>query len=143
MTVENPMNRTYSETALSEISTSLHSMSGPLAALEASAPDAIQVSKGHVKGIEARRFRLIFGTSFADVWMTKSTFANPWGFSFWNPMVPQTPQLNVQSNQAEVIAAQQDAITRSVRKRNEVWRQLVDKSAALKKFLSIKYGLPF
>ncbi len=72
MTVENPMNRTYSDTALSEISTSLHSMSGSLAGLEASAPDAIQVSKGQVKGIEARRFRLIFGTSFADVWMTSA-----------------------------------------------------------------------
>ena len=68
---------------------------------------------------------------------------NPWGFSFWNPMLAPVPQLNVQSNQADIIAAQQDAITRAVRKRNEIWRQLIDKSAALKKALSIKYGVAF
>ena len=68
---------------------------------------------------------------------------NPWGFSFWNPMLAPVPQYNIQSNQADIIAAQQDAITRAVRKRNEIWRQLIDKSVALKKALSIKYGIAF
>lgn len=71
------------------------------------------------------------------------TLANPWGFSFWNPMLAPVPQYNVQSNQADIIAAQQEAINKAVRKRNEVWRQLVDKSAALKKAMSTKYGISF
>lgn len=78
-----------------------------------------------------------------DYVRANATFANPWGFSFWNPMLAPTPQLNIQSNQAEVIAVQQDAITRAVRRRNEIWRQMIDKSAALKKSLSAKFGVAF
>lgn len=69
--------------------------------------------------------------------------ANPWGFRFWNPMLPQQPVYNVQTNQPDIIAAQQEAITKAVRNRNEVWRQMIDKSATLKKNLSAKYNLAF
>lgn len=69
--------------------------------------------------------------------------ANPWGFRFWNPMLPPQPVYNVQTNQPDVVAAQQEAIAKSVRNRNEVWRNLIDKSATLKKNLSTKYNLPF
>lgn len=68
---------------------------------------------------------------------------NPWGFSFWNPMLPQVPQYNVQTNLPDVVAAQQEAINKAVRKRNEIWKQLVEKSATLKKAMSTKYGVPF
>jgi len=78
-----------------------------------------------------------------DYVRSTTPFANPWGFSFWNPMLPPQQQLNVQSNQAEVIAAQQDAITRAVRKRNEIWRTLIEKSTAAKKSLATKYGVAF
>ncbi|MFT3879911.1 MAG: hypothetical protein QM703_09655 [Gemmatales bacterium] len=78
-----------------------------------------------------------------DYVRSNAPFANPWGFSFWNPMLPPQPQLNVQSNQAEVIAAQQEAILRAVRKRNEIWRALIEKSTAAKKSLATKYGVAF
>lgn len=78
-----------------------------------------------------------------DYVRTNAPFANPWGFSFWNPMLPPTQQLNVQSNQAEVISAQQEAILRAVRKRNEIWRALIEKSTTAKKSLAAKYGVAF
>lgn len=70
-------------------------------------------------------------------------FPNPWGFRFSNPFIPPIPQYNVQTNQPEVVAAQLDVINKAVRKRNDIWRALIDKSSALKKTLSAKYGVTF
>ncbi|HMO36499.1 MAG TPA: hypothetical protein PKA06_10695, partial [Gemmatales bacterium] len=61
---------------------------------------------------------------------------NPWGIRFWNPMIPTVPQVNVQTNQPEIVAAQAEAITKAVRKRNELWRGLIEKSNAVKKAMT-------
>lgn len=68
---------------------------------------------------------------------------NVWGIRFWNPMVPTVPQLNVETNQGEIVNAQLEAINKAVKKRNDLWRGLVDKSATLKKSLTAKHGVQF
>lgn len=71
VTVEDPLNRTYSDVALSEIGATLHKISGPLPGLEAAAPTSIQTTDGKVRGLAARRYRMLFGpNTFVDVWTT-------------------------------------------------------------------------
>lgn len=80
-----------------------------------------------------------------DVREVPSSFSlpNPWGIRFWYPAIPYVPQYNVQTNQPEIVAAQGEAITKAVRKHNEIWRAMVEKSNTLKKLLSAKHGVPF
>jgi hypothetical protein len=80
-----------------------------------------------------------------DVREVPSSFylPNPWGIRFWYPAIPFVPQYNVQTNQPEIVAAQGEAITKAVRKHNEIWRAMIEKSTALKKALSAKHGVPF
>jgi type III secretory pathway component EscR len=68
---------------------------------------------------------------------------NVWGIRFWNPMFPTVPQMNVQTNQPEIVAAQAESIKKAVSRRNELWRGLVERSTTLKRALSTRFGVPF
>ncbi len=68
---------------------------------------------------------------------------NVWGIRFWNPMFPTVPQMNVQTNQPEIVAAQAESIRKAVGRRNELWRGLVERSTTLKRALTTKFGVPF
>lgn len=71
VTVEDPLNRTYSDIALTEIVSTLHQLSGPIPETLAAAPESIVVTSGTVHGIAARRYRLMYGAAaFIDVWTT-------------------------------------------------------------------------
>lgn len=70
VTVEDPLNRTYSDIALTEIVSTLHNISGPLPSVVSAGPESIQVTSGNVHGIAAKRYRMMYGTAFVDVWTT-------------------------------------------------------------------------
>ena len=76
VTVENPLGRMYTDVPLSQISTTLHKLS--TSGVEASAPVEITQSSGNVKGMPARRYRLIYAPeAWIDVWMTDAIPENP------------------------------------------------------------------
>jgi hypothetical protein len=58
VTVENPLGRMYTDVPLSQISTTLHKLS--TSGVENAAPGAITQITGNVKGIPARRYRLVY-----------------------------------------------------------------------------------
>lgn len=77
----------------------------------------------------------------------------PW--NPWNPGDPLAPpglwvrpyitppQVNVTSNDAEIQGKQAEALARGARRRLELWRQLSDESANLRRQLSIRYRVEF
>jgi hypothetical protein len=71
VTVENPLGRMYTDVPLAQISTTLRKLS--TSGVENAAPGAITQIAGNVKGIMARRYRLVYGPeAWIDVWMTDS-----------------------------------------------------------------------
>jgi hypothetical protein len=76
VTVENPLGRMYTDVPLAQISATLRKLS--TSGVENAAPAAITQSTGAVKGIPARRYRLVYGAdAWIDVWMTDSIPENP------------------------------------------------------------------
>jgi hypothetical protein len=76
VTVENPLGRMYTEVPLAQISATLRKLS--TSGVETAAPGAITQITGSVKGIPARRYRLLFGPeAWIDVWTTDSIPENP------------------------------------------------------------------
>jgi hypothetical protein len=76
VTVENPLGRMYTDIPLSQISITLHKLS--TSGVENAAPGAITQITGNVKGIHARRYRLVYGPeAWIDVWMTDRIPENP------------------------------------------------------------------
>ncbi|MFT3881227.1 MAG: hypothetical protein QM703_16380 [Gemmatales bacterium] len=77
----------------------------------------------------------------------------PW--NPWNPGDPTAPpglwvrpyitppQVNVTSNDAEIQGKQAEVLARGARRRLELWRQLSDESANLRRQLSIRYRVEF
>jgi hypothetical protein len=71
VTVENPLGRMYTDIPMAQISTTLRKLS--TSGVESVAPEAITQITGNVKGIAARRYRLVFGPeAWIDVWTTNS-----------------------------------------------------------------------
>ena len=76
VTVENPLGRMYTDVPVTQISATLHKIA--TSGMEASAPAATQVIAGTVKGMSARRYRLVYGPeAWIDVWTTASIPENP------------------------------------------------------------------
>lgn len=74
--VENPLGRMYTDVPLAQISATLRKLS--TSGVESAAPGAITQITGNVKGIPARRYRLVYGPeAWIDVWMTDSIPENP------------------------------------------------------------------
>jgi hypothetical protein len=69
VTVENPLGRMYTDVPMTQISTTLRKLS--TSGVEKVAPVSITQITGLVKGIPARRYRLLFGPeAWIDVWTT-------------------------------------------------------------------------
>ena len=76
VTVENPLGRVYTDVPLAEISATLRKLS--TSGVENAAPGAITQLVVNVKGIPARRYRLVYGPeAWIDVWMTDRIPENP------------------------------------------------------------------
>jgi hypothetical protein len=76
ITVMNPLGRMYTDVPVSEISAILHKLSS--SGVEKVAPGTITQIIGNVKGIPARRYRLVYGTeAWIDVWTTDTIPENP------------------------------------------------------------------
>jgi hypothetical protein len=76
ITVENPLGRMYTDIPLAQISATLRKLS--TSGMENAAPYAIAQMTGTVKGIPARRYRLVYGPeAWIDVWTTDSIPENP------------------------------------------------------------------
>ncbi len=75
-TVENPVSRTYVVMPMSEVGGIVHALGGQ--PIDAVPPGRIQVMNGTVRGLPARRFRLLYGgDEFIDVWTTSALGATP------------------------------------------------------------------
>jgi hypothetical protein len=76
VTVENPLGRMYTEVPITQISATLRKLS--TSRVENVAPGVITQITGNVKGIPARRYRLVYGPeAWIDVWTTDSIPENP------------------------------------------------------------------
>jgi hypothetical protein len=76
ITVENPLGRMYTHVPVIEISAILHKLSS--SGVEQVAPASITQTSGWVKGISARRYRLLYGPeAWIDVWTTATIPENP------------------------------------------------------------------
>jgi hypothetical protein len=76
ITVMNPLGRMFTDVPVSEISAILHKLSS--SGVEQVAPGSITQIIGTVKGIPARRYRLVYGTeAWIDVWTTDTIPENP------------------------------------------------------------------
>ncbi len=76
LTVENPINRSYSEVPLAEIAPDLHKLSTYGSTL-ADPPVVKAPVKGTVQGIEATRYRFVYGASaWLDLWTTNAVPEN-------------------------------------------------------------------
>jgi hypothetical protein len=76
ITVENPLGRMYTDVPLSQISATLHKLS--TSGVENAAPGGITQMAGNVKGIPARRYRMIYGPeAWIDLWTTDTIPENP------------------------------------------------------------------
>lgn len=79
-TIVNPYSRMYSEQPLTQISTNLRKMSTLEPGILRATPVLAPVIAGNVRGIEARRYRLMYGPqAWIDIWTTTA--------------IPETPQL--------------------------------------------------
>lgn len=77
VTVMNPFGRMYTDVPLREISTILGKLAGYKKEIGIPAPLAAPLA-GKVRGIEATRYRLVYGPeAWIDVWTTKSIPDNP------------------------------------------------------------------
>src|SRR3954452_24172406 len=76
VTIQNPIGRMYTEIPVAQISSTLHKLS--TSGMESAAPYAITQIIGKVKGMAARRYRLLYGPeAWIDVWTTDSIPENP------------------------------------------------------------------
>jgi hypothetical protein len=77
ITVENPLGRMYTDVPVAQISSTLHKIA--TSGIEAAAaPAETQMTSGTVKGMTARRYRLIYGPdAWIDVWTTDKIPENP------------------------------------------------------------------
>jgi hypothetical protein len=76
VTVENPLGRMYTDVPVTQISANLHKIA--TSGMEAAAPGATQIIAGTVKGMPARRYRLVYGPeAWIDVWTTDRIPENP------------------------------------------------------------------
>jgi hypothetical protein len=76
ITVENPLGRMYTDVPVVQISATLHKIA--TSGMESAAPIATQITSGTVKGIAARRYRLVYGPeAWIDVWTTDRIAENP------------------------------------------------------------------
>jgi hypothetical protein len=76
VTIENPLGRMYTDVPLTQISATLHKLS--TSGMEKVAPVSITQITGLVKGMPARRYRLLFGPeAWIDVWTTERIPENP------------------------------------------------------------------
>ncbi len=79
VTVENPLGRMYTDVPVASISGILRKMATESGVVDA-APSMAPVIAGKVRGIDARRYRLMYGPeAWIDIWTTTA--------------VPETPQL--------------------------------------------------
>lgn len=78
VTVENPLGRMYTDVPVTQISATLQKMSSGLGVAGTAVPVAGPQLAGNVKGIAARRYRLVYGpAAWIDVWTTDTLPANP------------------------------------------------------------------
>lgn len=76
VTVENPLGRMYTGVPVTQISSTVHKIA--TSGMEAAAPTGTQISAGTVKGMPARRYRLVYGPeAWIDVWTTDRIPENP------------------------------------------------------------------
>ncbi|HEV7426175.1 MAG TPA: hypothetical protein VGQ46_07380 [Thermoanaerobaculia bacterium] len=69
VTVENPLGRMYTDVPVTQISATLHKIA--TSGMETAAPGATQITTGTVKGMPARRYRLVYGPeAWIDIWTT-------------------------------------------------------------------------
>lgn len=77
VTVENPYGRMYTYVAITELASMLRNMSKD-GSLAAAAPVIAPPISGNVRGIGARRYRLLYGPqAWIDVWTTETIPENP------------------------------------------------------------------
>lgn len=75
-TVENPVSRTYVTMPMTEVGGIVHSLGGR--PVHADPPSKIQATSGTVRGLAAKRFRLIYSPDeFIDVWTTSALGGTP------------------------------------------------------------------
>jgi hypothetical protein len=75
-TVENPVSRTYVVMPTSDAGSIVRALGGK--PIRSSPPGKIVVSSGTVRGLAARRFRLVYeGSEYIDVWTTNALGATP------------------------------------------------------------------
>jgi len=67
---------------------------------------------------------------------------NPWGFNIWNPGIV-IPQYNIQTNQPQIVARQQQVLENARKQLEEKWSQLQQRTNAMRKTLTDKYGIKF
>ena len=76
VTVENPLGRMYTDVPVAQISTTLRKIA--TSGMEAAAPIRTQITTGTLKGMAARRYRLVYGPeAWIDVWTTDRIPENP------------------------------------------------------------------
>ncbi len=76
MTIENPLSRTYTDVPLSDLGRLVYTFGGRK--IDAAGPRTIQVTPGSVRGLGARRFRLIYASNeFVDIWTTSALGPTP------------------------------------------------------------------
>lgn len=77
-TIENPYGRMYSEMPLSEINPTVNKLAGAPDPMLKVVPPLLPPVAGTVKGIDAKRYRLVYGPeAWIDVWMASSIPENP------------------------------------------------------------------
>jgi hypothetical protein len=69
-------------------------------------------------------------------------FSNPWGINIFNPLIT-IPQYNIDTNQPQIVARQQTVLENANKQRSELWKQLQQRSNAVRKVLGDKYGIRF
>lgn len=76
ITIENPITRTWVDMPMSELGSIVRAIGGhPLAT---GAPRKVEVTAGQVRGLSARRFRLLYGRDeYIDVWTTTALGPTP------------------------------------------------------------------
>ena len=75
--VMNPLGRMYTDVPVGEISAIVAKMAGANP-LRGAAPAAINLLRGKVRGVDATRYRLVFGPeAWIDLWMTESLAESP------------------------------------------------------------------
>lgn len=79
VTVANPLARLFVDVPVAEIAPTIEKLAGAAGAIEhAAAPVSAAVLKGKVHGIDATRYRLVYGpTAYIDYWTTEAIPENP------------------------------------------------------------------